>query len=316
MRPTPRPWQPGAELEFADLNELLLINPAGGRGRTRRRMARLIALAATANIPFAVSSSPEDLTARARQAAASGVERVLVAGGDGSQHLVVQGLVGTDCVLAPLPLGTGNDLAASLGVSRDLEKAFAESLRAPSQLIDVLRVDGAFVAGVAGIGFDSAATEFANRVHIPLGPMLYVWAVLHTLATFESPELRIRADDVEIFHGRALMVAFANIPRYGGGMRIAPTAEIDDGWIDVVVVRDVSRPTILRVFPKVYRGGHIGHPAVLSRRARQVTVQADRPLPAYGDGERLRWLADGLLQIEVVPGALHVVRPARQATRP
>jgi len=286
-----------------------LINPAGGRGRVRRHLDQLLGLAQAAGIASTSSSSPDDLTGRAGQAAAAGVERLIVAGGDGSQHLAVQGLVGSACALAPLPLGSGNDLAGTLGVPANPIEAFGALLEAPIRSMDLLSVDGRLVVGVAGLGFDSAAAEMANRVRLRLGPALYAWAAFRTLLTFRAPALRVQVDGSEFFAGRAMLVALANTPRYGGGMRIAPAARIDDGLLNVVVVKQVSVSTFLRVFPKVYRGTHVEHPAVLTGQAHRVVVQADRPLPCYGDGERLHQAFTDTLCCEVLPRALRVVIP-------
>lgn len=302
----------------------------------RRHRVELEALARRHGVPWEATESPADLTARAARAAAEGVERLLVAGGDGSQHLAVQGLIETGTALAPLPLGSGDDLAVSLGVPPSLEKAFAFLLQAPTGAIDAIRCADrtdfdalfdapreagrarhvtprpTFAAGVASVGFDAAVSVTAHRMRRVPRSLLYRLAALRTLVGFRAPRLSLRWD-AGGWSGAGLFLAVANTPLYGGGMRVAPDARPDDGVLDLIVVERVSRATVLRLFPRIYSGRHVEHPKVHVLRSRSVDLVADRPLPAQGDGEALgdpsaRW------SFEIVPASLRVVR--RRTRRP
>lgn len=285
-----------------------LLNPGGGRGRAARFAPRLAELAREAGAELVLSRDAADLTRLAREAAAAGAERVLVAGGDGTMHLAIQGLVGTGTALAAIPLGSGNDIAATLGMPLGLEDAVAAALAAPIVPMDLAKVGERYYAGVAGVGFDSAANETANTVRRLKGPLIYVYAVLHTLLTFKPPTYTLEYEGGH-FEGRAMMMVLANIPRFGGGMRVAPAALLDDGLLDLVIVKRVSRATFLRVFPKVYKGEHLGHPAIFSARTPWVAVRLDRPMQVYGDGERLAPVPPEGVRFEVQPGALRAVSP-------
>jgi diacylglycerol kinase (ATP) len=278
-------------------------------------------------VGWEASDSPQDLTTRARRAAEDGVERLLVAGGDGSQHLAVQGLVGSETALAPLPLGSGDDLAASLGVPFGLDGAFDFLLTAPLGAIDVIRCSRAtaehdsaesrdesvrFAAGVASVGFDAAVSRTANRMRRVPRSLLYPAAALATLARYRMPQLDVRWEGGG-WSGKGLFVAVANTPRYGGGMRVAPAARPDDGWLDVVVVEAVARVTVLRLFPRIYSGRHVTHRKVRVVRGRRVEVAADRPLLAQGDGELLGPPSNSW-RFDVSPAALRVVAVLRRRT--
>jgi diacylglycerol kinase (ATP) len=291
----------------------LLVNPGGGRGRTGRHLERLRRLAAARALELVVSADVADLEAAGRRAAADGVDRLLVAGGDGTLHHALQGLAHRRCALGILPLGSGNDLAAALGIPRDLSAAFELALAGAARPIDLGRVAGRFFAGVAGVGFDSEVNRYANRIRRLRGPLIYLWAVLRTLRGFRAPTMRIEhgaARGGGRFAGRAMFAAVANSGRYGGGMRIAPAARLDDGWLDLVIVREIPRRALLRVFPRVFRGGHVTHPAVELVRTRRLSVGLDRRLTAYGDGEPLVEIGAEPVVFEVAPAALRVVAPS------
>jgi diacylglycerol kinase (ATP) len=264
-------------------------------------------MASAAGAGFVVSKSGADIAVQARRAVGDGMARLVVAGGDGTMHQAAQGLAGSDCALGVVPLGTGNDLAGTLGIPHDPEAATARALAGGVRRLDLLRVGETVSVSYAGVGFDSEVTRFANQVRRLRGPLVYVYAVLHTLATFEPPTLRVQYDG-GTFSGRAMFAVAANLPRFGGGMRIAPAAVPDDGWLDLVIVRELSRLRLLAVFPRVYRGTHVTHPEIQIVRTRRAEITLDREMTLYGGGEPIATHPAGQpFVIEVMPGALAVV---------
>ena len=291
----------------------ILVNPASGRPRQQRRRVELVTeLGRAHGVPVEVTSSGEDLVARARRGAAEGLERLLVAGGDGSVHLAVQALAGTATALGVVPAGTGNDFATAIGAPFEPEAAVRRALEAPIRRVDLGRArsagDGgwAWFSTYAGVGFDSETARRAHQGHRVLsGHAIYVWAVLRTLADFRPPRLTVEHDGGR-FDGPAMFVTLANGPAFGGGMRIAPAARNDDGVLDLVIVRAIPRRTLLTVFPKVYVGRHVGHPAVEIVPTRRARIALDREMIAYADGEPMLPVGKAGIEAEVVPGALAV----------
>ncbi len=288
-----------------------LVNPTAGRGAGRRSLNHLRRWAVRTGGDVVVSTGPNDLTAQARRAAEDGVQRLVVAGGDGTQHFAVRGLAGTSCALAVVPLGSGNDLALSLGVSREMEEALERAVEGEIRSIDLGRVAGPegpiHFAIYCGVGFDSEVTRVANeQVRFVRGPLIYPWAVLKTLVRFSPPTLHVVHDEGE-YHRRAMFATAANGPSFGGGMKIAPHAEMDDGLFDLVLVDSVPKLRLLRIFPQVYRGRHLSRPEVTVVRTRSLHLSVDRPMVLYGDGEALTPIPEDGLRITVEPGALRVV---------
>ena len=290
-----------------------LVNPASGRGAGEKRLPLLRKLAAQAGAGFVASKSSHDLVEQARRAVADGVERLVVVGGDGTQHLAVQALATTGTALGVVPIGSGNDLAANLGVPRELEAAVHHAVTGPVTSVDVGRIDVGdgkppiYFGGYCGIGFDSEVTRVANQVRVVRGPLIYPWAVLKTLVLFRAPSIRAEHDG-GVLEGRAMFVTAANVTSFGGGMKIAPHARMDDGLFDLVFVRRVGKIRLLTIFPKVYSGRHLDNPEVTVVRTRRVALSLDRPMELYGDGEPLLPLAAGeTLVAEIIPKGLRVV---------
>jgi diacylglycerol kinase (ATP) len=284
-----------------------LVNPASGRGTGKAHLDRIRVLASKLGAGLCVSRKVSDLSEQARKAAEDGVERLLVAGGDGTMHHAVQGLAGTSCALGVIPLGSGNDLAGTLGIPPDLEAAVERATKGEVRRIDLARVGETYCVGYAGVGFDSEVTRYANEVKVLRGPLIYFYAVIHTLITFEPPRMRVVHDE-GVFEGKVMFTVVNNLPRFGGGMRIAPDARIDDGLLDLVIVKEIPKPTLLSVFPKVYNGRHVGHPAVQILRTRRAEITIDRPMILYGGGEPIQPMSAGEpVEIEVVPGGLAVI---------
>ncbi len=293
---------------MAESSIRFLVNPAAGRGTGKSHLDRIRVLASRHGAGLVVSRKVSDLAEQARRAAEDGVERLLVAGGDGTMHHAVQGLAGTGCALGVIPLGSGNDLAGTLAIPPDLDVAVERARTGEVRRIDLLRVGETFSASYAGVGFDSEVTRYANEVKLLRGPLIYFYSVIHTLITFEPPRMKVVYDG-GTFEGKVMFTVVNNLPRFGGGMQIAPEARIDDGLLDLVIVREVPKSVLLTIFPKVYGGKHVGHPAVTIVRTRRAEITIDRPMTLYGGGEPLRPMAAGeAVAVEVMPEGLAVIQ--------
>jgi len=229
---------------------------------------------------------------------------VAIVGGDGALHELLPTLHENQLTTAMIPAGTGNDVARHLGV-RDPKAAVAAIHVNATKAIDLIRLGDAFVATVVASGFDSKVNERANAMTWPRGNMRYNLAIIKELREFEPLAFTIEADG-QTHERQAMLVAVANLPSFGGGLRIGEGALDDDGLLDIVVIHPVSKLKLIRVFPMLYRGTHIHLPEVERIRAKRVTWASDG-IVAYGDGERLGPLP---LTAEVVPQALTMIAGA------
>ena len=262
-----------------------------------------------------VPESAQRLCEAAVAAAAAGCERLLVAGGDGTLHWAIQGLAGTPCALGVIPLGRGNDVAREVGAPLELDTAFAAALRGPVRSIDLGSDGRRCFATVGGVGIDGAVVRRVDR-GLPWlgGPLVYPVAVVRALHAYRPPNLRLETD-AGTFEERVVLASAANLPWFGGGMRIAPDAVADDGELDLVVVRAISPIRLLLVFPRVYAGRHLTHPAVRVIRTRRVTYRSDRAMDLQADGEILRQVHEDPVTLRVLPRALRVIESRDAITR-
>lgn len=284
----------------------LLINPVAGRGRGAVAAATAAARlrADGVGVRELVGAGGEQVGELARRAVASGVDALVAVGGDGMVHLCLPAIVGTSTPLGVIPAGTGNDYAHALRLPDDPFVAAGVILAGHRRRVDAVRTAAGWWAGVLGAGFDSAVNERANRMRWPRGPRRYDVAMLAELGVFRPIPFTLVLDG-QRWETEAMLVAVGNGISYGAGMRICPAAELDDGLLDVTVIGPIGKPTLLRLFPTVYRGAHVDHPAVTVRRA--ATVSLDAPgVTAYADGERLAPLP---VTNECVPGAVEVFAP-------
>lgn len=286
-----------------------LVNPGSGGGKGERARGLLGEVAAKEGAELVVSQSVEDLSLEASRAAEEGVERLVAAGGDGTFHHVAQGLAGSECAMGLVPLGRGNDLAGTLGIPSELPQAVEVAIGGSVRRIDVGRVGGHSFVGYCGVGFDSEVAAYVQQGRGPLsGQAAYVYGVLRTLAAFKPPVIRVEYDGGSYEKG-AMFAVVCNHSRFGGGMFIAPEAKIDDGMLDLVVVEAISKLKLLRIFPKVYKGEHVGHPAVTIVRTRSARIFVDRTMTMASDGEPIMEVGEDGVEASVRPGALGVVVP-------
>ena len=292
----------------------LVVNPTSGRNRGMA-LGIEVAQRLRAAGHEVLDLSDETYAAardRALGAIAQGLDVLAVVGGDGMVHLGVDLAAETKTTLAIIGAGTGNDVARGLGLPvHDPVHAADLVTTGVERTIDAMRwVDDHggrhWYAGVLGAGFDSLVNERANTWAWPKGAMRYNLAILRELPLFRAIPYAITVDGRRI-ETRAMLVVVANGPSYGGGMRVAPHASFHDGLADVMILHEISTLEFLKVFPKVFKGTHVSHPAVELVRGRVVTLEADG-IVAYADGERFAPLP---LTVEAVPGAVTVLAPSR-----
>jgi diacylglycerol kinase (ATP) len=234
-----------------------------------------------------------------------GVESLVVCGGDGMVHLAAQALAGTGTSLGIIPAGTGNDVARYLGIPRhDPQRAADVVVGSRVRTIDLARTGATYFVTVLASGFDSLVNERANAMRWPRGQMRYNLATLAELRVFEPLPYTLELDG-EVRRLDAMLVAVGNGSSFGGGLRITEGAVLDDGLLDVVVIRPMSKAKLVRSYPRLFTGTISEVPEYEHHRVRQVTVAAPG-IVAYADGERLGSLP---LTVDVVPNALRVLAP-------
>lgn len=289
----------------------VVINPTSGKNTGSRIGRAAVSLLAAAGETVVDLSAMDAAHAaeRARAAIAAGaIDALVVAGGDGMTHLGANLCAGTGLPLGIVAAGTGNDIARELGLPvGDAAKAVERIRHGGTRQIDAVRLitpmgEARWFVGVLAAGFDAVVNERANGWRWPKGQARYALAVLRELPVFRPVRYAITIDDTRVERD-AMLVTLANGPAYGGGMRVVPGARFDDGLLDLLVLHRLSLPEFLRVFPKVFSGGHVDHPAVEIVRGRRVRLEATG-IVSYADGERFEPLP---VECEVVPGALTIL---------
>ena len=280
----------------------IAINPQSGHGKGLVVAAEVIEYFAQRQIQYRTfSGATADELKRDLEGflISNDCQGVISVGGDGLAHLILQLVVPRNIPLAPMPAGTGNDIVRTLGWSLDDVTSYLDRVtqEAPKP-IDLGNVDSEWFAAILSTGFDSIVNERANRITLIRGRMKYNVAIALELPIFKPRIYRFIVDG-EPLESEAMLIAVANGSSYGGGMQVCPEASITDGLFDVMILAPVSKIEFLKVFPKVFSGKHITHPAVTIRRCREITIEADAI--AYSDGERVGPLP---ITAKVVPKAL------------
>ena len=294
----------------------VFVNPTAGRGRAAKRIGHIRAILESAGLEVVLHESlePLDLERQVLDLARSGGRRIVVAGGDGSVHEAVNGILasGEDVQLGVVPAGTGNDFAKAAGITlawQDAATLLADNLRGnvPPRRIDAGRVNDRYFANGAGIGFDAKVTALARSYRWPIGDAVYLIAIFRAFAGgIATPPLRIESGDGELLWDGPLTLANVSNGAWVGGMfHIAPMAKNDDGRLELLVAAPVTRRRIVRLLPKLMQGKHIGEPEILHRAVTDLVITSEEPLPSHLDGEVQAPARQ--FRIELLPGALRLL---------
>lgn len=290
----------------------VIVNPAAGRGRAVRAWQKVAPALRDAGLVCdeVLEDRPQLAIPLAETAAARGYDIVVAAGGDGTVHEVVNGLMRADetarPALAIIPGGTGNDFARAVGVSQDPLAAGRLLLAAVRRRVDIGQVNERYFASISGVGFDAEVAHEVNTWPKWIGgTTVYMAAILRMLVTFSPVQATVTLDgqtrEVPMF-----LLAAANSPWYAGGMYMAPPARLDDGTLEVILAGDLTKLETLRVLPKVFSGEHLKHPKVFHASAREIRVESTTPLWIHADGETV---GRAPAVFRVIPRALDVIVP-------
>jgi YegS/Rv2252/BmrU family lipid kinase len=219
------------------------------------------------------------------KAADQGIEALLLVGGDGTVHQALRAIAETNIPFGFLPCGRGNDFARNIGLPSKLKKGCSLPSNPSFHQVDLPRINHIPFVAVAYVGFDAEVNKLANDGGGYFGGTLgYIVCVLKTLKNFRPFEVEITIDDLT-WRERVMMVSVANAPFYGGGMKIAPDANMNDGVFDICIVQEISKLELLQQFPKVFKGTHIFHPRVLMKTGKKIRLVSDENREIFADGE-------------------------------
>jgi diacylglycerol kinase (ATP) len=281
---------------------LVVVNPKAGLGVAASLATQVVGFLQSHGIAYRMisPSSAAETKSLVRDSLQNGeATRLLSVGGDGLFHLLLQFAVEFQVALAIVPGGTGNDFYRTLGwFDYDLADYLEHLISTEPTLVDVGVVDGEYFGAVLSSGFDSVVNERANRMRWPKGPAKYNAAIVLEFPKFNAIDFKIFADE-KVFEVEAMLIAIGNGQSYGGGMRVCPNADLQDGLLDLMILHPVSKFEFIKVFPTVYKGTHIEHPQVEVIQARQIRIESSAI--AYADGERIGQLP---VQVESLPQSL------------
>jgi diacylglycerol kinase (ATP) len=296
----------------------VFVNSSAGGGRARAHLPEIQKLFASFHVhaKFEMTNSAEELEASAQNAISQGRHALFAMGGDGTFQALANAAFGANVLLGVLPLGGGNDLAAALGLPEDPVNAADAVLRGSPRYVDLVRVRTAegrtrLYAGGGGIGLDAEAARYANGAfrRFP-GRSRYIASALRALVGFVPLEVRIEfpSSDLIPVETKALVAAVLNSPTYGAGLRLAPGAAVDDGWLNLVVIEDIGVFEVLGLLPRLIASGELRTSRVTRWQVPKVRLTARRPAFFHADGEIIGTTP---VEIEAVPGAVQVLAPAR-----
>ena len=295
----------------------VIVNPAAGANTTRRKWSHISRLLQHVGLSFdyQYTEGVGHAIELARAAVSDGCQFLVAVGGDGTVNEVANGILSSngsrETTIGVVSTGTGSDFVRSAGIPRDYVSACSFLTRARRRLIDVGVVeyqrDGRtlkrFFVNSAGVGFDAAVAEISNRLPKFLGGTIpYIIGLLRSLAGYKNKLVALKVGN-RTETKRILSVVVANGRYFGGGMQVAPQAELYDSLLDVITVGDMGKFELLRAFPTIYKGTHIYHPKVRMEKATKITIESPEKFLVHADGE---FLGEGPVSFWLMPSALSI----------
>jgi diacylglycerol kinase (ATP) len=296
----------------------VIVNPAAGAGKTIKKWPQIMGFMKSLGLDFVhdITEAPGHAIELAKSAVKKGCEMVVSVGGDGTIHEIVNGLYeaggGANVAVGIVNTGTGSDYIRTIGVPRRYKEACQCLLSSGRRTVDLGVVEYTkgghrkkrLFVNFAGIGFDAEVVKATTEKFKALGNMpSYLMGLFSTLMSYQNRDISILVDGES--GQRRICTVLLNNGRYaGGGMLPAPNADPGDGFFDLVIIDDITKPDLLMSLPRVYRGTHLTHPKVTLMRAREVEIWPTQTSAVQADGELL---GEAPVRFSILPAALNVV---------
>jgi len=270
------------------MKTLIILNPVSAKGRAMDLRKEIESEFKKLKLDYQIhiSKSLQDMMNATKKNLKNGFTNFIGVGGDGTIHYIANILAGTDKNLGVIPTGSGNDIAVNLGLPSDVKSCCRIIKKGATKRLDLgLINDKYYYLCIAGSGFDSQVNDLANNTRLPVkGPAKYSYSVYKTLITFKSKKffMDYNNNQREIF---GMMITASNMPSYGGGMRITPDADPEDGLLDICIIKRMSKLHFVKVFPKVYEGKHIEDSNVEIFRTSYLKLDSEYQFSVFADGE-------------------------------
>ncbi|GAA0459455.1 diacylglycerol kinase family protein [Alkalibacillus silvisoli] len=290
-----------------------IVNQKSGSGRALKVWYHVESILWEREVDYEVSftQSPNHATQLVQQIINSKVKAIIIVGGDGTVHEVINGLQGSKTPLGIIPAGSGNDFCRGMGIPSHYKEALERILKNDKKLIDVGRINDKIFATIAGIGFDGKIAQVTSTSKfkrlfsvIKIGSIPYILNMFKVLLYYKPINVNLNIDTNHVKHEKVWLIAIANTPFYAGGMKICPEAKNNDDLFDICIVKGVSKWGLLRIFPSVFKGKHIDHPAVVTYKGKSLKIVSSNPMVAHGDGEVI---GQTPFNIKVLPSLIYIL---------
>jgi YegS/Rv2252/BmrU family lipid kinase len=284
----------------------IILNPQAGRGKGRK-FQDILSVKARKSLG-SVEIFQTEYSGHAKKIAnhiKNDYSVIIAAGGDGTIHEIVNGMMHGSAALAAIPIGSGNDFVKMLDLPGELEKAIEVIKQNNRKKIDVGRVGDLYFPNGLGIGFDAWVVKESLKIKRLRGFLIYLYAVMKTVFSYENETITFQAND-KTENKEIFLIAIGNGKAMGGGFFLTPNAEIDDGEFDVCIIHALKKREVFMNLPKAISGAHINLPQVQMLRTDQLKIESDNGIAVHADGE-LVGLNEKKLDVTILPSSLEVV---------
>lgn len=293
------------------MKHLFIINPVAGKGKGIEFIKEIeTLLEGKADYHIEITKQRGDATQIARRYTSEGEYIVYAVGGDGTINEVVNGMAGSSSALAIVPTGSGNDFIRTLYPKCAKEDLLHKLLEGQRECIDLVKADEKYFLNIASVGIDAEIVfnaEPIKKIKYIKEDMAYIISIFKTLFKHKSKQFKVMLDGKENCHKKILLLAVANGRFYGGGIPIAPHAQLDDAKIDICLVRDLKLGKILTIIPKLFKARHEEDKAIEVYKVKKIEIESDEIFRLNIDGEILQ---TNKVKMEIIPQAIQIVVPA------